>query len=112
MKIVQGYQAWRYRRVHDPRPFTLPPSECYPCSYDDMVEGLDGLQQQYGEMYAEHRSETAMFGDSWPGAQPQLRAMRQTITRLEKQVKGHHEHKPYIPPVFESIADNDADLPF
>lgn len=37
--------------------------------YDIATMAVDEAGQSYGEIEGQHRSETAAFGDSWPGAQ-------------------------------------------
>lgn len=58
--------------------------DLYPdLSTDELAEAHDQLCQQYGEMHAEHRGETARFGDSWPGAQIDLHNLWQIIRGVE-----------------------------
>lgn len=52
---------------------------------DDLGEAIDGTIECYGDTYAEHRGETARFGDSWPGAQIQLANMNNGITSMEAE---------------------------
>lgn len=49
-------------------------------SDDDLAEGIEALGTYYSETLAQHRNETALYGDSWPGAQVQL---RQALTHLD-----------------------------
>jgi hypothetical protein len=54
---------------------------------DQLSEALGFAYEQQGEIEAQHRSETAQFGDSWPGAQLQIASGRRTLRRMEAQLE-------------------------
>jgi len=57
--------------------------------YLRLCDDLDACREAYSENYAQHRSETALYGDSWPGAQIQLREVSNTISELEARYNAH-----------------------
>lgn len=83
-------------------------------TYRELCEALQGLQEHYGETYAQHRNETKQFGDSWPGAQIELSEMSASVRKLEAEIEAHPDHKP--PRSWdERLSDdsvNDDDIPF
>ena len=83
-------------------------------TYDELCEAHDQLSQQLGEIIAEHRSETAMFGDSWPGAQIQIADMQRVVRELEARIEAHNLKRG---PLDELIDDGNPtndydDIPF
>ncbi len=84
-------------------------------TYDELCEALQGLQEHYGETYAQHRNETAQFGDSWPGAQIELSEMGASVRKLEAEIQAHPDHKP-PPSCWDDLPSddsvNDDDIPF
>lgn len=81
--------------------------------YEEMCEALQGLQEHYGETYAQHRNETAQFGDSWPGAQIELSEMGASVRKLEAEIEAHPDHNP-LRSWDEKLSDDftDDDIPF
>lgn len=65
---------------------------------DYLCDGLDGVRECYGDSYAEHRGETALYGDSWPGAQLQLQAMHDTMAEIEAEIEALFEDWPQLDP--------------
>ena len=57
--------------------------------YLELCDDLDGCREALGEIEAQHRSETAAFGDSWPGAQIQIRDGRAHLAELEARFEAH-----------------------
>jgi hypothetical protein len=53
--------------------------------FEILSDTLADAYEAYCELLAEHRSETALFGDSWPGARVQLDGMRQNIAAMEAE---------------------------
>jgi len=51
-----------------------------------LEEGIRAVGEQLGDTIAEHRSETAAFGDSWPGAQIQISNMWAHLHALEAEL--------------------------
>ncbi len=49
---------------------------------DSIAWGVDAVSEYYGETLTQHLSETHLYGDSWPGAQIQLRNTEVTYNRL------------------------------
>lgn len=72
-------------------------SELADLTDDELGELLSGVCEQYGDMQAEHLAETARFGDSWPGAQITLAAMRQDIALLEAEADRRRAARPPAP---------------
>lgn len=119
---MNGYSYWSGsdERYPDPRAYCpcdtllVPIEEIYE-DFDELCEALGYFHEQYGETYAEHRNETAMFGDSWPGAQLQLAEMSAAIRRAEAVVAGHPSAgAPVAPKKLEVVGDypEDDDIPF
>ncbi len=81
--------------------------------YAGLSQDIGFAWESYGETVAQHRGETAQFGDSWPGAQVEIANMRQAIERSERRLDHLASvhgllavHGPALPPVY------DADEPF
>lgn len=53
---------------------------------EELYEDLRIAEEVYDECYTQHRSECALYGDSWPGAQIQLENMRQGIVKLQQRI--------------------------
>jgi hypothetical protein len=49
----------------------------------ELFERREALREQLGDMICQHKSETAGFGDSWPGAQLEITAMEQHVAAVE-----------------------------
>ena len=58
-------------------------------TFDELCEAHDDICQRLGETIAQHRSETAMFGDSWPGAQIQIAEMQEHERELRARIEAH-----------------------
>lgn len=52
---------------------------------DYAAEVLPYWEESLAETEAQAKSETAMFGDAWPGAWIQIREMRQEIAAVRRQ---------------------------
>jgi hypothetical protein len=63
-----------------------------------------------GETETQHRSECALYGDSWPGAQIQIQNIRDSLARQEAEWDRRHP-APAAPPVDDYEAGHD-DSPF
>ena len=59
-------------------------------SDEDIAEGLDAIGQGYGDTLTQHRSETALYGDSWPGAQIELAELKKELDRWEAEWDRRH----------------------
>ena len=81
-------------------------------SLEQLWEDYDALSQQAGELEAEHRSETAAFGDSWPGAQIQVRRAKDAAAEAMRRIKAHPDYVPYVPPKPVDRLPEDDDIPF
>jgi hypothetical protein len=55
---------------------------------DDLSYDLSEAWSQLGEIEAEHRNETALFGDSWPGAQIEIGRSRKAMLKSEDVLDG------------------------
>lgn len=54
---------------------------------EEWLEGaIDAIGEHLGETICQHRSETAMFGDSWPGAQIEISRMHERLRELEQEL--------------------------
>lgn len=53
---------------------------------EDLQQDLNGLHENWGEVEAQHRSECAAFGDSWPGACEQLARFARHARELEDEL--------------------------
>jgi hypothetical protein len=53
----------------------------------EVREALEGARECHGDTVAQHRSETAAFGDSWPGAQSQIAGQAKAIDALECELE-------------------------
>lgn len=42
--------------------------------------------ERLGETITQHESETILYGDSWPGAQIQIREQREMLARLQREI--------------------------
>ena len=49
----------------------------------ELREEYDQTLEQLGETIAEHKSETALYGDSWPGAQLDIGRLQRAVSNLE-----------------------------
>ena len=54
---------------------------------DELLERRDALNEQLGDMETQHKAETAHYGDSWPGAQVEIEAMRQHVAALDREIE-------------------------
>jgi len=54
--------------------------------YAGLSQDIGFAWESYGETVAQHRSESAAYGDSWPGAQVEIANMRQAIERSEARL--------------------------
>ena len=85
-----------------------------------VLEGcLEYAHQSLGETIAEYRSEVAMFGDAWPGADADIAACKDRVNTLTVEMNAFTARNPlYFPPAWAlarvevppCAADND--LPF
>lgn len=80
-------------------------------SYEDLCKQLDEAEQQLGEIRAEHLSETAAFGDSWPGAQIQIARMSTYVAELREVVGRHPQHPKTVADMPARYIDT-TDIPF
>ena len=86
-------------------------------TYEQLLEDLSQAEQQLGETIAEHKNETAMFGDSWPGAQLQISELQSFVADLREAVERHPDRPRQtvadMPAMYiETDADLDDDIPF
>lgn len=65
-------------------------------TYDDLVEDYMVLSQCAGEIEAEHRSECAAFGDSWPGAAIQVDRANRAAREAKRRMEAHPEHAAWL----------------
>jgi hypothetical protein len=54
---------------------------------EDLFEELDWVEENLGEIETQHIAETNHYGDSWPGAQIQIRELKERIAFLNDQIK-------------------------
>lgn len=54
---------------------------------NELTERRDALEEQLGDMICQHKSETAHYGDSWPGAQVEIVAMQQHVATVAKAIE-------------------------
>lgn len=75
---------------------------------------LQASVESYGEIETQHRSETYAFGDSWPGAQIELRERREAIVAFAREHGLANPFAPYVPPpaAAPAAAIADDDIPF
>ena len=85
-------------------------------TYEQLLEDLAQAEQHLGEVQAEHRSECAAFGDSWPGACADIDRLAQIVKELEEAVARHPDRPRTVadmPAIYiETDADLDEDIPF
>lgn len=62
----------------------------------ELIEQIEHAQEALGETVSQHRAETAMYGDSWPGAQLQIADMRRDLSALLAQMPP--DQTPALPP--------------
>jgi hypothetical protein len=74
---------------------------------DDLREAEEAL----AEIEAQHLSETAQFGDSWPGAQLEIAALRAEVNRLRALLSAKMTSA-RLKRQRSSAIPNDEDLPF
>lgn len=81
-------------------------------SLEQLCEDYDVLNQCAGEIEAEHRSEVAAFGDSWPGACEQVRRANAAAEAARVAMEAHPDYRPWTPPAPVDDLPEDADIPF
>ena len=52
----------------------------------ELIDARDGLEEQLHDTIAQHRSEVAFAGDSWPGAELDIRDLRERVAKLDKEI--------------------------
>ena len=52
----------------------------------ELIDTRDGVFEQLCDTIAEHRSEVAFAGDSWPGAELDIKALRERVAELDKEI--------------------------
>ena len=63
----------------------------------EIIEGIDIIGQQYGEISSQHASECALYGDSWAGAESDIHDTHQRLKAFEREAErrglndGEHE---------------------
>lgn len=55
---------------------------------EDACDEVDARSEVLAETVTQHRSETALYGDSWPGAQPQIARMHRALSLAEARLHG------------------------
>lgn len=79
--------------------------------YELLTRHIDEGWLALSETEAEHRNETALFGDSWPGAQLDIARSREALTASERRI---HELEQAFPelkdpePFTEPTIDTDT----
>jgi hypothetical protein len=71
--------------------------------------------ESYGETLSQHHAETAQFGDSWPGAQVELRERREAIVAYALKHKLPNPFAPQprpAPAPAHVVSDSEDDCPF
>ena len=88
-------------------------------TYDELVEDYMILSQCAGEIEAEHRSECAAFGDSWPGAAIQVSKANRAAAAAKAAMEAHPDHVAWLASLeakrAEAVAYDaslDEDIPF
>lgn len=89
------------------------------------VDKLEDLQARYdeagehlAEVTAEYKSEVALCGDAWPGAQIAIADIRIEVAKLHKEIVSHPDYQPDVTPRFADAGDGDPivieedDIPF
>lgn len=74
---------------------------------EEILEGIEAVDEQLGEIECQHRSECALFGDSWPGAQLQIAEIRSHLGELRTEA----EARGLLDPAGAEAFGND-DIPF
>jgi hypothetical protein len=72
---------------------------------EELSEAIYALSESYYESLAQHRSEMAAYGDSWPGAQVQLNRARRQLVALEAE----HERRQQLLRKLPTIPSYDND---
>jgi len=62
-------------------------------STDDLTEAEEHCSQHLGETESQHQSETAAFGDSWPGACLQINDIRAELACIREVLTNRHGDK-------------------
>jgi hypothetical protein len=80
---------------------------------EDAAEAYWGLCEQLGETIAQHKGETALFGDSWPGAMRDIADLNEVIRKIEALLDAWPEYGPPIPaPYLLNPTTNNNEEPF
>jgi hypothetical protein len=53
----------------------------------ELEEAIEGAEECHADTVAQHRSESAMFGDSWPGARLQIEEARNAIEAMKAELR-------------------------
>ncbi len=85
-------------------------------SLDELLEDLYMGSETLGEIECQHASETALYGDSWPGAQIQIQESRDSLARLRDIIARRFPEalKPRQPERFLGVpaGEENDDIPF
>lgn len=63
-------------------------------AYTELADELDQANEILGELICQHRSECALYGDSWPGAQIDIQKARGLFDRIRRELEAHPDHNP------------------
>lgn len=53
--------------------------------YEMLCESLEAAEESLGELVCQHRSEVALYGDSWPGALLQIQDATDMVAKLKEE---------------------------
>lgn len=74
---------------------------------EELSEAIYALGESYYESLAQHRSEMAAYGDSWPGAQVQLNRARRQLVALEAEYERRQQLLRKLPTIPSYDNDNE-----
>lgn len=70
---------------------------------DYLAEHIGYAWESYSETVAQHRSETALYGDSWPGAQLEIASIKRTLEADEAEYTQLNAEYPVYGPGYDEL---------
>ena len=82
-------------------------------TFEELCFDFNEGEEILGETEAQHGFETALYGDSWPGAQLDIRRIRGVQAALKAEIDRRFERfSVLLPPQQDDLHEQFPDIPF